>query len=202
MRARLVFNAIVQQYYIPGLQISSIVTPDKQGQKLESVFTVNRWVLPGSGCLWCSGAIDRHLLAIGAKTEAEQRDQDYGSGARSPSVITLNSLGASTAANDFLFSFLEMFSDDVVAAPRRMHRLDRRVQDELLIPDPRCPECGSSMSSRLGRGDSAPLSTVGGKEADFFALWLLGYEKRLDSQGICGWATQPGSATISKTNRS
>lgn len=160
MRARLVFNAIVQQYCIPGLQIGSIVTPDIEGQGLESVFTVNRWVLPGEGCLWCSGAIDRHLLALGAKTEEERLDQDYGSGAPNPSVITLNAIGGATAANDFLFSFLGLFSPDVRAVTRRYHHLDRRVQDQILQRDAQCSECSATPRSRLCRGDAIALPTV------------------------------------------
>jgi hypothetical protein len=160
MRARLVFNAIVQQYYIPGIQIGARVDPDRSGIGLDTVFGVTRWVLPNQGCLWCSGAIDRQLLASGAKTDEERRDQDYGTGHGNPSVVTLNAVGAAAAANDFLFSFLGLFRDGVIARPRRWHHLDRRVQDEVLNPDPQCPECSLVERSRLGRGDGTRLPTV------------------------------------------
>lgn len=159
MRARLVFNAIVQQYFIPGIQIGSLVTPDKDTGSLDSVFTVTRWVLPGIGCLWCSDTIDRHQLAIEAKSNIEQRDQDYGSGAANPSVITLNAAGASMAVNDFLFSYLGLFTQSVAAAPRRVHHLDRRVVGEVLVPNCECTECSQSSASRFGRGKGAALPT-------------------------------------------
>lgn len=159
MRARLVFNAIVQQYFIPGIQIGSLVTPGKDGKSLDSVFTVTRWVLPGTGCLWCSDTIDRHQLAVESKSGEERRDQDYGSGATNPSVITLNAVGASIAANDFLFSFLGLFGTSVTANPRRVHHMERRVVDQKLIPNSECTECGSTSSSRFARGDGADLPT-------------------------------------------
>lgn len=160
MRARLVFNAVAQQYYIPGIQIGSLVAPDKDGHSLESVFSVTRWVAPGTGCLWCSNAIDRHLLAVEAKTDSERADQDYGSGVTNPSVITLNAVGASMAANDFLFSYLGLFSSAVVPTPRRFQHLARRVIDQLLVPEAQCTECSAANSSRLGRGDAAALPTI------------------------------------------
>lgn len=159
MRARLVFNAIAQQYFIPGIQIGSLVTPDKAGGSLDSVFTVTRWVLPGVGCLWCSDTIDRHQLAIEAKSNEEQRDQDYGSGAVNPSVITLNAIGASMAVNDFLFSYLGLFAPSVPATPRRVHHLDRRVVGQALVPNHECTECSQSSSSRFGRGSGVALPT-------------------------------------------
>jgi len=159
MRARLVFNAIVQQYFIPGIQIGSLVTPDKDNGSLDAVFTVTRWVLPGVGCLWCSDTIDRHQLAIEAKSNDEHRDQDYGSGAVNPSVITLNAVGASMAVNDFLFSYLGLFTPSVVASPRRVHHLDRRVVEQVLVPNHECTECSQSSSSRFGRGIGVALPT-------------------------------------------
>ncbi len=159
MRARLVFNAIVQQYFIPGIQIGSLVTPDKNGGSLDSVFTVTRWVLPGAGCLWCSGTIDRRQLAIEAKSNYEQHDQDYGSGATNPSVITLNAVGASMAINDFLFSYLGLFTPSVIASPRRVHHLDRRMVEQVLMPNHDCTECSQSPTSRFGRGTGVALPT-------------------------------------------
>ena len=160
MRARLVFNAIVQQYYIPGIQIGSLVSPDRSGTSLESVFSVTRWVLPGMGCLWCSDTIDRHQLALESKSDIERRDQDYGSGEANPSVITLNAVGASIAVNDFLFSYLGMFAPTVLGSPRRIHHLERRVVDQVLSPNQDCGECSATVTSRFGRGDGVPLPTV------------------------------------------
>src|SRR5262249_12314629 len=54
MRARLVFNAIVNQYFIPGVQLGSKVTANPSTGSLEAAFSVVRRVLPGIGCLLCN----------------------------------------------------------------------------------------------------------------------------------------------------
>jgi hypothetical protein len=51
MRARLVFNALVHQYLIPGAQVGAKVTVDKKTGQVVDVFSVYRPVFPGSGCL-------------------------------------------------------------------------------------------------------------------------------------------------------
>jgi len=160
MSARLVFNAIVQQYYIPGIQIGSLIATDKAGGELERVFSVTRWSTPGIGCLWCSDSIDRYQLALEAKSDAQRAEQAYGTDISNPSVITVNAVGAASAANDFLFSYLGLFSDEVVPAPRRTQHLDRRVTTEKLEPGPNCPECSRDNDSRLGRGDMCELPTT------------------------------------------
>lgn len=160
MRARLVFNALCQQYCIPGIQAGSKVVGGKDGE-LESAFSVTRWVTPGFGCLWCSDAISPYQLALEAKTDHERVDQDYGTKESNPSVITLNAVSASSAVNDFLFSYLEMFGESVKPSPRRFRHLDRRVIDEVLKPDRDCPECSDADTSRFARGDACSLPTSG-----------------------------------------
>src|SRR5262249_2515881 len=73
--ARLVFNSVVQQYYVPGIQLGAKVRADEKTGELIDVFSVMRWVLPGAGCLWCGGLISPHRLAWEAKTDAERESQ-------------------------------------------------------------------------------------------------------------------------------
>ena len=70
MRARLIFNALVHQYLIPGVQLGSKIRSDPSG-KLVDVMSVNRPVRPGQGCLWCNQLIDSNQLAKEAKTDEE-----------------------------------------------------------------------------------------------------------------------------------
>jgi hypothetical protein len=159
MRARLIFNAIVQQYYIPGIQAGSkIVSADRN--TLVDAFSVERWVLPGENCLWCSGMISPSLLAMEAKSEVERREQRYGTEVANPSVITMNAIGASHAANDFLMSFLGLHNENVCPEPRRFKHLSREIIQEEYPPDASCTECSSQENSRFGRGDSVALPTV------------------------------------------
>jgi hypothetical protein len=162
MRARLVFNAIVNQYFIPGIQVGSKIVPGKAEATLEDVFSVERWVLPGTNCLWCSGMISPHGLALEAKSAQERRQQDYGTQQPNPSVISVNAVGAGHAVNDFLMSYLGLYRDSVVPRPRRFRHLTRQIVEEEYPPEPACTECGLEVSSRFGRGDSVPLPSIAG----------------------------------------
>ena len=66
MIARLVFNAIVHQYLIPGVQIGTRVVSDSLSGAVDDVFAVSRPVVPDSGCLWCNRLIDPTKLQIEA----------------------------------------------------------------------------------------------------------------------------------------
>lgn len=58
-QARLVFNALVHQFFIPGFQIGTKVPIDESTGAVGEVFTVCRPVNLSSGCLWCNGLILR-----------------------------------------------------------------------------------------------------------------------------------------------
>ena len=77
MRARLVFNAVVHQYLIPGVQLGSKIRTDRDGALVE-VMSANRPARPGNGCLWCNQLIEANELAKEAKTDEERKAQAYG----------------------------------------------------------------------------------------------------------------------------
>ena len=64
-QARLVFNALVHQYLIPGVQVGSKVEVDKASGKINDVFSVVRPVVPDSGCLWCAHLINSNTFGGG-----------------------------------------------------------------------------------------------------------------------------------------
>src|SRR5258706_6883359 len=74
MRARLVVNAIVHQYLIPGVQLGSKIRPDPAGA-LAEVMSANRPIRPGRGCLLCNQLIDATQLAKEAKPDEERKSQ-------------------------------------------------------------------------------------------------------------------------------
>jgi molybdopterin/thiamine biosynthesis adenylyltransferase len=151
MRARLVFNAIVHQYYIPGVQLGSKVRTEGAQGKIHSAYSVVRTVRPKEGCLLCNHLIDPAKLADEWKSDAERQDQQYGTSIPNPSVITMNAIAASHAVNDFLFSFTGIRSEEK-ALYRRYNHLDQSVTYEHPRQDAGCPECSFSATSRLGRG--------------------------------------------------
>lgn len=161
MRARLVFNAIVHQYLIPGAQVGAKVTVDKKSGEVLDVFSVYRPVIPSSGCLWCNGLISPARLQEEALTESERREQRYieDGTVRAPSVITLNAVTCAHAVDDYLFSVTGLLISGSSNAYRRF--LPREADFMLDEPrrDPNCTECGAGPKGRLGAGAGMRLPT-------------------------------------------
>jgi molybdopterin/thiamine biosynthesis adenylyltransferase len=161
MRSRLVFNAIIHQYLIPGAQVGAKVTVDKDTGEILDVFSVYRPVMPGSGCLWCNGLISPARLQEEALTETERREQRYveESTIHAPSVITLNAVACAHAVDDYLFSLTGLLAPGTSNAYRRF--LPREADFMLDAPrhDPDCTECGAGPKGRLGAGSSVRLPT-------------------------------------------
>jgi hypothetical protein len=158
--ARLVFNAIVQQYYIPGIQVGAKVHADRDSGALLDVFSVMRWVLPGHGCLWCGGLISPHRLAWEAKTDAEREAQRYGTEVANPSVITLNAVAVGHAVNEFLFAILGLRANpDTSIGGYMWHHLSQRSTIDGVSAAVDCTECSDEANSRFGRGDAVSLPT-------------------------------------------
>jgi tRNA A37 threonylcarbamoyladenosine dehydratase len=158
MQSRLVFNALVHQYLVPGIQIGAKVKADPATGAVQDVFSVTRLVLPNSGCLLCNGAISSAQLQHEALCENERQRQRYidGEDIPEPSVITLNALGASQAMNDFLFIMTGLLepvqSGHILISPR-----ERTVKYVRLQRDLECPMCSLSSASLYGRGDRGQL---------------------------------------------
>lgn len=161
-QARLVFNAIVHQFLIPGVQIGAKVQLGDDGQVLD-IFSVVRPVTPGEGCLWCNQLISPARLQEEALTPKQRRQQRYvdDEEVHVPSVITLNAVAAAHAVNDYLLTTVGLMMPD---SERRWTRISPtapaavdRVVAEQPRRDPDCRECGSD--GRLGMGRTQRLPT-------------------------------------------
>jgi hypothetical protein len=155
MRCRLLYNAITQQYLIPGVQVGSKALVEQASGRLLDVYSVIRPATLGGGCLWCNGLIPPARLQQEAATEQELRAQRYveDTAVAAPSVITLNAVGASYAANAFLFGMTGLAPDNTDPLP--YVRIDARAGDVYFDEpriDPCCPECSAASGSRLARG--------------------------------------------------
>lgn len=161
MQARLVVNALVHAYLIPGVQVGVKVPVDPASGDVGDVFCAARLVTPSSGCMWCNGLITPEGLQREAETAAERRAQRYVDDKEvvAPSVITLNAIAAAQAANDFLFSLTGLTNADahsgyIMAWPRK--RTVSRVSPRR---DASCPHCSIGSTSLFARGDSADIHT-------------------------------------------
>ncbi|WP_194915329.1 ThiF family adenylyltransferase [Catenulispora rubra] len=161
MQARLLFNSVVHQYLIPGAQVGAKVVTSLGSGDILDVFAVYRPVTPDAGCLWCNGLINTARLQEEALSSAERAAQRYVQEATvvAPSVITLNSVAAAHAANDFLFSVTGLHTDELGHDYLRWLPRSADVRFDAPRRDGACPECGADAHSRLARGDARRLPT-------------------------------------------
>lgn len=160
MGARLLFNAIVHQYGIPGVQVGAKVPVNKDGQ-VGDVFCVSRTVTPDLGCLWCNGLISPSKLQDEAVSEKVRRGYAYvdDPDVTAPSVITLNAIACAHAADEFLFHITGLKYENAEAGWFRWNSRRNQARRDIPRVDPACLECSTSDNSRLGRGENMPLPT-------------------------------------------
>jgi imidazoleglycerol phosphate synthase glutamine amidotransferase subunit HisH len=70
-----VFNALVKQSMIPGVQVGAKVSANQVTGEITDVLTATRLVLPGvgNGCLDCAKCIPASLLQAEAVSHDERR---------------------------------------------------------------------------------------------------------------------------------
>lgn len=161
-RARLLFNSIVHQFLIPGVQLGSRIQVEETTGSVVNVHTTARLVTPSGGCLVCNQAIDPRKLNEESKPETMRKRERYvdKEDAPAPSVVTLNSLSASQAANDFLFYITGLTADEAFQGTVQGRPLDRRLRSVAPRSDEGCIDCGKSAASRYGRGQNWPLPMI------------------------------------------
>jgi hypothetical protein len=162
MRARLLFNAIVHQYLIPGVQVGAKVRVDPKSGEVLDAYSVVRPVTSDQGCLLCNRLINSAKLQDEGISDAERKRQRYidEPDIVAPSIITLNAVATSQAANDFLFYITGLQSPDVPGVYLRIQPQGRQVWFDDTRKLAGCPECGSGAKSRLARGDSRRLPVI------------------------------------------
>jgi molybdopterin/thiamine biosynthesis adenylyltransferase len=161
IQSRLVFNALVQQYLIPGIQIGAKVSANRKTGEITDIFTASRPVLPGlgNGCLECNNLIPPDRLQRESLTPDERRAQDYVDDAEvhEPSVITLNVLSAGQAVNDFMMMFTGLFDSDVSLQHHMNFVRERKLRHVDAAQKRSCPDCSTHIKSRFARGDRTRL---------------------------------------------
>lgn len=162
MRARLLFNAIVHQYLIPGVQVGAKVRVDPKSGEVLDAYSVVRPVTSESGCLLCNRLINSAKLQEESISEKERQRQRYIDEPEiaAPSVITLNATATAQAANDFLFYITGLQDPQSTTAYRRFQPQGRRVWFDEARKMPGCLECSTDARSRLARGDGRRLPVI------------------------------------------
>lgn len=162
-RARLVVNALAFQYGIPAVQLGAKVRVHAADGAVTDVYSIVRPFGPERGCLWCNQLIPPARLAEEAVSDEQRRAQRYieDDAVTAPSVITLNGVAASHAANEFMFHITGLPRDHDGTDYVRFLPASGEVEMTTPRRDVDCPECGDTTGSRRGRGDSRPLPTRG-----------------------------------------
>jgi molybdopterin/thiamine biosynthesis adenylyltransferase len=161
MQARLVFNALIHQYLIPGIQVGAKVQLDHG--RVADVFSVVRPIGPGEGCLWCNQLISPAKLQDEALTPELRRLQRYVDDPEvyAPSVITLNAVAAAHAVNHYLMTITGLLDAQHELRWTRFHSIAARTKTQVKYEIPRrdsaCTECGGN--GRLGVGNAQRLPT-------------------------------------------
>ncbi len=160
-QSRLVFNALVHQYQIPGVQVGSKVSVDQATGSVGDIFAVARPVAPysGGGCLLCNGLISPDRLQMEALNPEERKRQAYVDEPEvpAPSVIMLNTVACATAANEFLLGFFGLLDG---SRPKGYSMQFGRTRESLNVEcraEATCMHCSVLPGSVFARGDRAPL---------------------------------------------
>ena len=150
--SRLVFNAIVHRFLVPGIQIGAKVELGDKKQ-IEQIYVAVRPVFPDRGCLACASLIPPERLQAEARTPEEAKAQNYLGTPEvvDPAVISLNGIAASYAVNTMLLGLTHLADE-----PAFDHRLFFLDQGKVLAvdasADPECPWCGRGGNSAFARG--------------------------------------------------
>ena len=160
MGARLLFNAIVHQYGIPGVQVGAKIPIGEDGT-VGNVFCVSRMVTPEQGCLWCNGLINPSRLQSESVPDEARQGYAYvdDPDVTAPSVVTMNAIACAHAADDFLFHLTGLKYDDAETGWFRWNSRRALAGYDLPRRDADCAECSGKEYSRRGMGDNRTLPT-------------------------------------------
>ncbi len=159
-RARRLFNALVHQFLIPGVQLGTRIQADPATGAIVNVHTAARLVTPLGGCLLCNQAVSSIRLREESVPRSMLDAQRYvdGDDASAPSVITLNALSASQATNDFMFYMTGLTARGAFQGTVQTRPLERSARFVEPRRDSNCPDCGTL--GRLARGDVVPIPLI------------------------------------------
>jgi molybdopterin/thiamine biosynthesis adenylyltransferase len=153
--ARLILNQIAMRYLIPLIDGGSGARQWRE----QGPFVMGgqvQVVVPGSGCLECSGFIDPQRAAFDlAPPEQQEAERRHGYGTRetAPAVISLNGVIASAQVMEFMFLATGRHSGP---PPTSMYdAFQRTLQPIMRQPSEHCVTCGED--GVIGLGDLAPL---------------------------------------------
>jgi len=163
-QARLVYNSVVHQYLIPGVQMGVKIQTDRSNGDIIDISAWVRRSIPGHGCLWCNGLISPIKLQEESISADQKRQQQYVIGeedVHAPSIIMLNGIVASLAVDSYVERLTGLSQVDGLSW---IWYMPLSEDWERVTPSPGsdlCPEC-SRKGKRFSKGDAVNLPVSGG----------------------------------------
>jgi hypothetical protein len=154
----MIFNAIVHQFLIPGIQIGTRIDVDTDTGEVGDIRSNVRLVLPHTGCLRCNRLISGASLQEESTGSVERERNRYVDEVPAPSVITFNTLTAAQAVSDFMLMVGDLMDERAPLDYLRFLPRERKGEPVKTMPNRlSCPDCGLVPRSRRARGDGAEL---------------------------------------------
>lgn len=143
-QARLIFNAVTQQYLIPGIQLGTRIDADRNTGIVGDIRSNIRLVLPYSGCLRCNSLISATKLQDESRGADDRKRNRYADDIPAPSVITFNTAIAAQGATDFLLMLGELVEHVAPIDYLRFRPRERKWEPIGILPNrSTCRDCGS-----------------------------------------------------------
>jgi molybdopterin/thiamine biosynthesis adenylyltransferase len=151
--SRSVIQQVSYQYFIPCIDIGTIITVEKSDQ-IKSIFGRTQLLAPGLACLTCSGLLNAAEVRRDMMNEFERKQDPYIQGAHepAPAVISLNATISSLAVTMFLSVVAHIPIKGRYLLYNAVESTIRTVRGE---PEKSCYIC--SRAGAFARGNSWPL---------------------------------------------
>jgi hypothetical protein len=162
-QARLVYNSVVNQYLIPGVQMGVKIQTDKSSGTVVDIAAWVRRSIPGDGCLWCNGLISAVKLREESLSVDQKREQQYIIGeedVHAPSIIMLNGIVASLAVDACIERLMGLSQVDGLSWLWYMPLTEEWENVTPVRGSSLCTEC-SKNGKRFSRGDAVNLPVSG-----------------------------------------
>jgi hypothetical protein len=162
-QARLVYNSVVNQYLIPGVQMGVKIQMDKSSGGVVDIAAWVRRTIPGNGCLWCNGLISPAKLREESLSADQKRQQQYIVGeedVHAPSIIMLNGIVASLAVDAYVERLTGLSQVDGL---NWLWYMPLTEEWEIVSPvaGGQCTECRKD-GKRFAKGDALDLPVSNG----------------------------------------
>ncbi|WP_199484971.1 ThiF family adenylyltransferase [Actinomadura craniellae] len=157
--ARYTATEVGSRFLVPVTQMGVKIPVDPDSGDVGLIHVATRPLLPGRGCLWCSGFIDPTDLAVDLHPDRERQTARYVAGVPAASVIGFNTIAAAEALNHFTLAATGLHDESNGPPAWILHRPRTNERDHILPrPRPDCDFCNPHELLGQGRTTAPQLA--------------------------------------------